>query len=399
MFDVVAGARPNFMKVAPILGEMDRRRLDCQFIHTGQHYDDAMSDAFLRELRIRAPDVHLGVGSGTHGVQTARVLVAFEEHLLRARCACVVVVGDVNSTMACTLAASKLGIPVAHVEAGLRSFDRCMPEEINRVVTDAVADLLLVSEPAGLENLAREGIPPEKVAYVGNVMIDTLVAELPAARSATILSELGLCEHSYAYVTLHRPATVDSADRLAAAVQLLERISRLLPVAFAIHPRTRSRLVAGPLYERLSGNGRICLLGPQPYRAGLRLMASARLVLTDSGGIQEETSYLGVPCITLRSSTERPVTTTAGTNVVVGEDVANAWAAVGSVLAGQHPTGRPIPGWDGHAAGRIVDELVRRFGRQSGQALGSAAASTISAERPGPGAPPTHATGVTTAGG
>ena len=363
MFDIVAGARPNFMKVAPILRQMERRRLGCQFVHTGQHYDDAMSEAFLRELAIRAPDVHLGVGSGTHGAQTARVLMAFEEHLLRTRCACVVVVGDVNSTMACTLAAAKLGIPVAHVEAGLRSFDRRMPEEINRVVTDAVADLLLVSEPAGLQNLAREGIEPENVAYVGNVMIDTLVAELPAARSATILSDLGLGERSYAYVTLHRPATVDVPDRLAAAVRLLERLSSLLPVIFAIHPRTRSRLEAGGLYERLSGNSRICLLGPQPYRASLRLTASARLVLTDSGGIQEETSYLRVPCITFRSSTERPVTTTAGTNVVVGEDVANAWAAIARALAGQHPTGRAIPGWDGHAAGRIVDELVRRFGR------------------------------------
>jgi len=361
MFHVVAGARPNFMKVAPILREMDRRGLECRFVHTGQHYDDAMSDTFLRELGIRAPDVHLGVGSGSHGVQTARVLTAFEAHLLQAPCACVVVVGDVNSTMACTLAASKLGVPVAHVEAGLRSFDRTMPEEINRVVTDAVADLLLVSEPAGLENLAREGVPPERVAYVGNVMIDTLVAELPAARSATILAELELAERSYAYVTLHRPATVDSKDRLEAAVALLECLSLQLPVVFAVHPRTRGRLEAGQLYERLSRNAAIRLLTPQPYRASLRLMASARMVLTDSGGIQEETSYLGVPCVTLRPNTERPVTTTVGTNVVVGEDVANAWGPIGEILAGRQRTGRPIPGWDGCAAGRIVDELVRRF--------------------------------------
>ena len=354
------------MKVAPILRAMGSAAgpLAARLVHTGQHYDEGMSAVFFRDLGIREPDVSLGVGSGTHGQQTARILAAYEEHLLSAspRSAAVVVVGDVNSTMACTLAAVKLGIPVAHVEAGLRSFDRTMPEEINRLVTDTLADLLLVSEPAGEENLRREGIADSRVLYVGNVMIDTLVRELPAARSLEVASRLGLPASGFLYVTLHRPSNVDDPARLARVVAMLRSLGARLPVVFPVHPRTRERLRAAGLEAALSGAPDVRVLEPLGYRESLCLMAGARLVLTDSGGVQEETSHLGVPCLTLRPNTERPVTVSLGTNTVVGEEIERVLPLVDEVLAGRYKKGQPIPGWDGRAAERVAAALAERYG-------------------------------------
>jgi UDP-N-acetylglucosamine 2-epimerase (non-hydrolysing) len=366
LIDLVAGARPNFMKVAPILRAMRpfSGSLRPRLIHTGQHYDEGMSGVFFRDLGIEEPDVYLGVGSGTHGQQTARILAAYEEHLLSSspRPVAVVVVGDVNSTMACTLAAVKLGIPVAHVEAGLRSFDRSMPEEINRLVTDTLADLLLVSEPAGEENLRREGIADGRIRYVGNVMIDTLVRELPAARALGVAGNLGFAGSAYAYVTLHRPSNVDDPARLARVVSMLTSLGARLPVVFPVHPRTRERLRAAGLEARLSEAPGVRALEPLGYRESLGLMAAARLVLTDSGGVQEETSHLGVPCLTLRPNTERPVTVSLGTNTVVGEEIERVLPLVEDVLAGRYKTGQPIAGWDGHAAERVAAALAERYG-------------------------------------
>jgi UDP-N-acetylglucosamine 2-epimerase (non-hydrolysing) len=362
VLDVVAGARPNFMKVAPILRAVGATEsLRARLVHTGQHYDPSMSDIFFKQLGIAAPDVHLGVGSGSHGAQTARVLAAYEERLLADPPRGVIVVGDVNSTLACTLAAVKLGIPVAHVEAGLRSFDRSMPEEINRVMTDAVADVLFVSEPSGMENLRGEGVAADRVVLVGNVMIDTLVAELPAARATSRLVELGLVARGYAYVTLHRPSNVDDPARLAELVGVLSRLARTLPVVFAVHPRTLQRLATlGQLHVLEEAPG-IVLLAPQGYRESLALMADAAVAVTDSGGIQEETTFLGVPCLTVRPNTERPVTVELGTNTIVGNDLSLIEPLVGDVLGRRYKTGGPVPLWDGQAAERIVAELARRW--------------------------------------
>jgi len=364
--DVVAGARPNFMKVAPILRVMKCRRgpLAARLVHTGQHYDQGMSDVFFRQLAIAEPDRHLGVGSGSHGAQTARILAAFEEHLVQTepRSAGVVVVGDVNSTMACALAAVKLRIPVAHVEAGLRSFDRDMPEEINRVVTDAVADLLLVSEPAGEENLRREGVAPERIVYVGNVMIDSLVRELPEARALGFAESLDLSPGTYCFVTLHRPSNVDDPARLTRTVRLLEWVAARMPVVFPMHPRTRARLEEAGLLTSLQAGSGVRCLEPVGYRESLGLMEASRLVLTDSGGIQEETSYLGVPCLTLRPNTERPVTVSLGSNTIVGDDPDSARTLITEIVDGRYKKGIPISGWDGYAAERVVDTLQRAWG-------------------------------------
>jgi UDP-N-acetylglucosamine 2-epimerase (non-hydrolysing) len=362
----VAGARPNFMKVAPMLRAA--RSLGAPFatplVHTGQHYDAAMSDVFFDELGIPTPDAHLNVGSGSHGAQTARVLEGFESWLTARgdRVRGVVVVGDVNSTMACTIAAAKMNIPVAHVEAGLRSFDRTMPEEINRMVTDSIADLLLPSEPAGVENLAREGVDPRRVVFVGNTMIDTVAQQLPAARALDVPASLGLSPRGYVLVTLHRPSNVDDPSRLRALVELLGRVTERAAVVFPAHPRTRARLDAFGLLPALTANPRLRLLDPLAYRQNLALMADARLVLTDSGGIQEESTYLGVPCLTLRTNTERPVTVTLGTNTLVGEDLGMAERLVNEILAGRYKAGLPVEGWDGRASERIIGVLTERWG-------------------------------------
>lgn len=360
---LVAGARPNFMKVAPILRAMEAAggSLQPRLVHTGQHYDEGMSDVFFRQLRIPPPFIHLGIGSGTQAAQTAKIMMAFEELLLTRdpKRAAVVVVGDVNSTMACSLAAAKLRIPVAHVEAGLRSFDRAMPEEINRVVTDAVADLLLVSEESGAANLRAEGIPESRMRMVGNVMIDTLTAELETARATKAWSKHGVRERNYVYVTLHRPSNVDDGDKLRRIIGVLNEIAESLPVVFPVHPRTQARLKENDLAKEIAKG--IIVTEPLGYHESLSLVDSARLVLTDSGGIQEESSVLGVPCLTLRANTERPATVVHGTNTIVGDDPDAVMPHVREILSGRMKKGGPIPMWDGRAAGRIVAALVEEW--------------------------------------
>lgn len=361
---LVAGARPNFMKLAPLLRELDRRgQLRATLVHTGQHYGHQMSDVFFEQLGMPRPDVHLEVGSASHGVQTGKIMAAFEDYLA-ARPAPprgVVVVGDVNSTMACALVAVKRGIPVAHVEAGLRSFDRSMPEEINRMVTDAVSDLLLVSEPAGLTNLAREGVPTARVRYCGNVMIDSLVDQLPAARALDMPARFGVSRGAYAIATLHRPSNVDAPDRLCELIAFLLRVGTELPVVFPVHPRTDKVLGELGLRDAVALGGRVRLIPALGYREFLGLMDAARLVLTDSGGIQEETTHLGIPCVTLRANTERPVTVSQGTNLLAGEDLDRAWAICTAILRGTPRSPVPIAGWDGRAAARVVDALVEAW--------------------------------------
>ena len=353
----VAGARPNFMKIAPLMHEFARRagRFEPILVHTGQHYDKAMSESFFQDLGIPEPDVNLGVGSGSHGEQTAQVLMKIEALLVERKPHVVLVVGDVNSTLAATLAAVKLYIPVAHVEAGLRSWDRKMPEEINRVLTDSVSEWLFTTEPSAEENLLREGIPASKIHFVGNVMIDTLLAHRERAQQLDTLERLGLTPKGYAVLTLHRPSNVDSADQLRRLFEVLGRLNRVLPVVFPIHPRT-----ANAIEKNLGGvKPDLHLTEPLGYLDFLRLLADAQMVLTDSGGIQEETTALGVPCLTLRDSTERPVTVTEGTNRIVGTDPDAIEAAIADLRTNTPPTGRQPALWDGHAAVRIVDILER----------------------------------------
>jgi len=353
----VAGARPNFMKIAPLMHEFARRadRFEPILVHTGQHYDKAMSDSFFKDLGIPEPDVNLGVGSGTHGYQTAQVLMKIEDLLIEREPDVVLVVGDVNSTIAATLAAVKLHIPVAHVEAGLRSGDRAMPEEINRVLTDSVSHWLFTTEPSADENLAREGIPAEKIHFVGNVMIDTLLAHKARARELDTLDRLGLEPGGYAVLTLHRPSNVDHAEQLARLFEVLGRLNREIPVVFPIHPRT-----AKAVADNLGGvTPELRLTDPLGYLDFLRLLTEARMVLTDSGGIQEETTALGVPCLTLRESTERPVTITEGTNEIVGTNPSDIEAAIQRLRSGPPREGRTPALWDGKAAVRIVDILER----------------------------------------
>lgn len=359
LLDLVAGARPNFIKLAPVARALaETGRFELRLVHTGQHYDPNMSDVFFVDLGIPFPDVHLEVGSGSHGVQTARILERYEALLLQRPPAATVVFGDVNSTIACALAATKLGIPVVHVEAGLRSDDRSMPEEINRILTDAIASLLCVSEPSGAANLRREGVPESRIRQVGNVMVDTLLRELPTARRTHVPGVEALVGKPYGLVTLHRPANVDEIDVLRPLLAVLVELSQCLPLVFPVHPRTRSILAQQELNLDLTANGTITLLSALPYHQHLSLMASAAMVLTDSGGMQEETSVLGVPCLTLRESTERPVTIELGTSRLVGRDPERIRAAFHDVMAGAWPQARPIPLWDGRAACRIAAALV-----------------------------------------
>jgi UDP-N-acetylglucosamine 2-epimerase (non-hydrolysing) len=353
---IVAGARPNFMKVAPLLRELRAREpFEALLVHTGQHYDVSMSDAFFRDLGMPEPDVNLGVGSGSHASQTADVLRGIEPVLADWKPDATVVVGDVNSTLAATLAAVKLGIPVAHVEAGLRSFDRSMPEEINRILTDAISRWLFTSEPSGAENLLREGVAADRVHFVGNVMIDSLLSHLERARAAAPLEALGLRPGAFGVLTLHRPSNVDDAGRLGRLFAVLEEIHAELPIVFPVHPRTRASIES-----RLGGRApRLDLVEPLGYLEFLGLMAQARLVLTDSGGIQEETTVLGVPCLTLRDTTERPVTVSEGTNLVVGSEPAMIRVEARKILDGGGKRGRVPQKWDGAAARRIVDVLER----------------------------------------
>ncbi|MEZ4648901.1 MAG: UDP-N-acetylglucosamine 2-epimerase (non-hydrolyzing) [Candidatus Eisenbacteria bacterium] len=355
----VVGARPNFMKVAPILRAAEASSsLRFRLAHTGQHYDAALSDQFFRELGMREPDIHLRVGSASHAVQTARILERFEEVLMADRPDLVLVAGDVNSTLGCSLAAVKLGIPVAHVEAGLRSGDRTMPEEINRIVTDSVSDLLLTTSRDADDNLEREGVPRELVHFVGNTMIDTLRRFESAARERRSCESYGVDAGDYALVTLHRPSNVDDAAGLARILDLLGALSAETPTLLPLHPRTEASLERHGLSERLEQLGQVRKLPPLGYLDFLSLMATARLVLTDSGGVQEETTALGVPCFTLRPSTERPVTVTSGTNLLVSDRVDEQILAIRGFLSGRARMEAKIPElWDGAAGPRIVRVL------------------------------------------
>jgi len=342
----IVGARPNFMKAAPVMNALKRCEHVIQtLVHTGQHYDANMSDVFFEQLGMAAPDVNLAVGSGTHARQTAEIMTRFEPVLLERKPDLVLVYGDVNSTVATALVSAKLGVRVGHVEAGLRSFDRTMPEEINRLITDQLADLLFTPSEDGDVNLQREGIPAEKIFRVGNVMIDSLVKLLPAAQRQ---KQSGLPER-YALVTLHRPANVDDGEILKRILHSLLDVSRDLCVIFPAHPRTRKRIAEFGLHA-----GQLRLLDPLPYIEFLGVQSGATVVITDSGGIQEETTYLGIPCLTLRENTERPVTVSMGTNVLVGRDPGKLQLELSRVLAGQAKKGTVPPLWDGHAGERIA---------------------------------------------
>ncbi|MEW6510883.1 MAG: UDP-N-acetylglucosamine 2-epimerase (non-hydrolyzing) [Bacteroidota bacterium] len=356
----VVGARPNFMKMAPVVIEARRRGVPNLFVHTGQHYDASMSAVFFDELHMPKPDTFLGVGSCSHAEQTARVMIAFEQVLVKHLPELVIVAGDVNSTLACALAAAKLNIPVAHVEAGLRSFDREMPEEINRLLTDHISDILLTSEPSGNDNLRHEGIAAEKIHYVGNCMIDSLLAHRATALERRAWEGLGVAPHTYGLVTVHRPAMVDDPLKLDQLRQALSEIARSIPLLFPVHPRTRKRM------ETLDQPWEpVKLIDPLGYLDFLGLMANARLVLTDSGGIQEETTALGVPCATLRNNTERPVTVEMGTNRIAGTDRDGIVKAAREILAEEELSGRVPHLWDGKAAVRVMD-VVERWRSQNG---------------------------------
>lgn len=347
-------ARPNFMKMAPVVLELKRQGIDQVLVHTGQHYDANMSEVFFTELGMPRPDVHLDVGSGTHATQSAAVLTAFEAACLEHKPDLVIVAGDVNSTLAAGLAAAKLNIPVAHVEAGLRSFDRMMPEEINRVLTDHLSSLLFATEPEAVVNLEREGIKgPERVHHVGNCMVDSLLAHVENAVAQEPWREFSLEPGGYALLTLHRPSNVDDVEVLRLLMQAFARIAARLPIVFPVHPRTRERLARDGAKKHKG----IRLVEPLPYLKFLGLMARARCVLTDSGGIQEETTALGIPCITMRTSTERPVTVSQGSNRLVGTDGQALDGAVGDVLEDRWPVGVRPDLWDGQAARRIVAVL------------------------------------------
>jgi UDP-N-acetylglucosamine 2-epimerase (non-hydrolysing) len=355
----VVGARPNFMKVAPIVEAMKRRELEFTplVVHTGQHYDAAMSDAFFRDLDLPQPDIYLGVGSASHAAQTAAVMERFEPVVLQEKPDWVLVVGDVNSTLACALVCVKLGVKVAHVEAGLRSRDRSMPEEINRLVTDQIADLLFTPSADADENLRAEGIPPERIRLVGNVMIDSLYKHLERSRQSQIKDQLRLTDKSYAVLTLHRPSNVDDPATFGRIIEALEKIGEQLPVVFPVHPRTRKTITELGFDKRVEKIQNLRLVEPLGYLDFLSLYSGSRLVLTDSGGIQEEASVLGVPCLTLRENTERPITVKMGTNKIVGTDPEVIVAAALAALNETSKKAVSIPLWDGHTAERIVEAL------------------------------------------
>ena len=355
----VVGARPNFMKMAPLMAEYARHpdRLAPVLVHTGQHYDDNMSNLFFEQLRLPKPDVYLGVGSGSHAEQTARIMIEIEKVLTADRPHLVVVVGDVNSTMATAIVAAKLRIPVAHVEAGLRSFDRAMPEEINRLVTDALSDYCFTTCQDADENLLREGVAKEKIYFVGNVMIDTLLKLRDESLKSNVRETLKLDSH-YGYITLHRPGNVDSKAVLAEILSALRTIQEQLPLVFPVHPRTQARLKEFGYWDELGRWPNLRVVGPLGYLDSVGLMAGAKLVLTDSGGIQEETTVLGIPCLTVRETTDRPVTVTEGTSTIVGTASARIVSEARKVLGGECKSGRIPKYWDGKAAARIVNIIL-----------------------------------------
>lgn len=355
----IVGARPNLPKIAPLMREMQRHpEVEPILVHTGQHYDESLSDIFFRQMGIPEPHVNLEVGSGSHAAQTAEILKRVEPVLLQRRPDLVLVVGDVNSTIAVGLAAVKLGIPLAHVEAGLRSFDRTMPEEINRLLTDALADYLFVTEEDAIQNLIKEGRPRDSIHLVGNVMIDSLRYFLPIAQKSNVGEELALKNGTawsrFGLLTLHRPSNVDCTEKLTELLGAVDTVAAKVPIIFPVHPRTQQRLVQAGI----SHNSHLRLIPPIGYLDFLCLLSKATLVLTDSGGIQEETTALGVPCLTLRENTERPITISQGTNLLIGTEPARIVAAAQDILAGKGKSGRIPPLWDGHAAERIVGILL-----------------------------------------
>ena len=358
----VVGARPNFVKMGPILRALNESGSGLRpvLIHTGQHYDAVMSDLFFEQLGLPKPDVHLEVGSGSQGDQTAKILSRYEAWLLTVepKPAATLVVGDVNSTVACSLASVKLGIPVIHVEAGLRSFDRTMPEEINRVLIDAISELLLVSDPAGVENLRHEGRPDSAIRMVGNVMIDVLFMQLPTAKATGQPQAMGVEPGGYVVWTMHRPSNVDEPDVLRAMSEAMQRIARRLPVVFPCHPRSQARLEAAGLWNTLRQSPGVVLSPPLGYLEFLSLSSQARIIITDSGGLQEESAVLGIPCLTLRENTERPITVTHGTSTLVGRDPALLQRLVGDVLEGRYKPAQSPELWDGKAGERIAREVV-----------------------------------------
>ena len=357
IFNVV-GARPNFMKIGPLhraFTALDD--VQSVIVHTGQHYDERMSDVFFKQLELPEPDIYLGVGSGTHAQVTAKIMMLFEEAVLEHKPDLILVVGDVNSTVACSLVAAKCHIPLAHVEAGLRSGDRKMPEEINRLVTDSISNYLFVTEQSGLDNLKAEGVRDEKVFFVGNVMIDSLVHFREKAAHRPILGEVGVEKKEYILMTMHRPANVDTADQLEKVVETIEGIAGLHPVVLPMHPRTRARLTSFNMLDRVESISGLTISEPLGYLDFLNLMDNAAMIVTDSGGIQEESTYLQVPCITLRDSTERPVTVDLGTNELMDLEPAAIVNRVSAVLQGDRKEGQIPPLWDGKAAVRIAETL------------------------------------------
>jgi len=372
----VVGARPNFMKVAPLHRAIKNLPgWTSKIVHTGQHFDAKMSDVFFTQLELPTPDFFLGIGGGSHTEVTAKIMLAFEKIVESEKPDLIIVVGDVTSTLACTLVAIKMGIPLAHVEAGLRSGDRTMPEEINRILTDSVANYLFVTEQSGLDHLKREGVPDEKVFFTGNVMIDSLVRYQEKAKSSTILEELGLqatdlenssdtSQTDFIVMTMHRPANVDTENGLKAILELIELSTAKTKVVFPIHPRTRSNMAKFGLEDTLTQNKNLILTEPLGYLEFIQLMTHAKAILTDSGGIQEETTYLGIPCLTFRDSTERPITVTMGTNQLLADlNPKITFAALEEILAGHHKKGQIPPLWDGHAAERIAENLFNLFSK------------------------------------
>jgi len=372
---LIAAARPNFMKIAPLYHALSREaELQPVIVHTGQHYDLNMSDAFFTDLRLPEPHIHLGAGSGSHAEQTGRVMIAYEKVVMEQRPDMVVVVGDVNSTIACTLAATKvvyghdegdaatgLNRPlVAHLEAGLRSFDRTMPEEVNRLATDVLADLLWTPSPDGDENLLREGVAAEKIVRVGNIMIDSLEMMREAIEATPLYEHFGVAKGDYAVLTLHRPANVDNPASLKALCDMINHLSQRLPIIFPVHPRTRKNLETTGLIREVADKPAIKLLEPQNYISFMNLVFNCRLAITDSGGLQEETTYLGIPCLTLRPNTERPITITQGTNQLC--TLADIEEKIAKVLAGESGAARAPDLWDGRTAERVVDSIKSVFG-------------------------------------
>ncbi len=366
--DLIVGARPNYMKAAPLYREFRKYpdKFQCRLVHTGQHYDERMSDIFFRELELPEPDVYLGVGSGRHGEQTGKIMIEYEKAILKDRPDLILVAGDVNSTVACSLVAVKLHIKVGHIEGGLRSRDWTMPEEINRIVTDNISDYLFTTSRDADENLRKEGIPAEKIHFVGNTMIDSLQYYLPKVNRRTIHSQLGVKPGNYILITLHRPSNVDQDEVFRGLFDILEQIQEKIPVVFPMHPRTRKMLTEFGMSRYLKLPNLI-ITEPLGYHDFMKLQKDAKLVLTDSGGIQEETTVLGVPCLTLRKNTERPITVQEGTNELVGPYPDKILKRTLTILGGEKIDGRIPEYWDGRAAERIVTILMRESHRQQGR--------------------------------